>query len=79
MTLSQAIDDLLAFVEARKTIPRSEMERFRELDEAVFMAAVGRNWHSTLPTQSELERPMYSPGLDLSPVMFEGRTRLPGD
>src|SRR5437867_462833 len=80
MSLVSAIDTLLAFVKDRDEIPRSEMPRFYELDQRVFALAFKHGLHSAVPKQHEVERPQTHPSqLDLPPIVFEGKTSLPGD
>ncbi len=77
MSIFQAIDDLLAFVGDRRKIPRSEIQRFRELDKNVYVLACRLNLQSCLPPIEELERPLHAP--EMRKVQFAGRTNLPGD
>jgi hypothetical protein len=80
-TFASAFDRFFAFVKSHPhEILRSEMELYYELDMQLYVQAFSRNLDRALPKQHEVERPLYHPSLpQLPPVIFEGKTNLPGD
>jgi hypothetical protein len=93
-SLMGAIDALLSFIEEctkvredpkgalGRFILRSEMERFRELDELVFRLAFKAGLLAALPQKDDVEHELLGTQreeLDRPRVMFEGKTNLPGD
>jgi hypothetical protein len=76
--LRQAIDNLFAFLQARKSICHTDLNQFQSLDLQVFQSAAAHGLLPALPQQADVERPSTDPSINLPPVQFLGKVNLPG-